>query len=159
MECIKTLKFLPSCILVSGRTYLNKTFDHLTFHHVPTDGGSGVRILNVCVMFLCVVYVVWSVWVHDSFYGLYYFNLWCVPGSIFWDLWLFLVFLYLCSCCNPWTWSVLRRWSKVDECFFGTHWLGMAGSKGSSGLDASTWRRKSSHFTITSLYVSVRCLF
>lgn len=57
-KCIKALKFLPSCILGSGRTCLNNTFDHLTFHDVLMDGGSGVRILNVCVMVLCVVSVV-----------------------------------------------------------------------------------------------------
>jgi hypothetical protein len=117
---LKALKFLPSSILGSGSTCLNITFDHLTFHDVSTDGGSGVRILNACVMVLCVVSVVWSVWVHDPFYGLYYFNLCCVPGSVFWDLWLFLIFLYVFSCYNPGRCSILRRLSKIVECFFGT---------------------------------------
>lgn len=112
------------------------------------EGGSGVRILNACVMILFVVSVIWSVWVHESFCGLYCFNLWCVSGAIFWDLWWFLIFLYF-PCYNPGTCSVLRRLSKIVECFFGTHWLGIAGSKGSNGLGASTWRRKRGQFTIT----------
>jgi len=28
-----------------------------------------VRILNTCVLDICIVSMVWSVWVHDSFYG------------------------------------------------------------------------------------------
>jgi len=34
-----------------------------------TDGVSGVKNLNTCVLDFCVVSVVWSVWVYGSFYG------------------------------------------------------------------------------------------
>jgi len=34
-----------------------------------TDGDSGVKNLNKCALDFCVMSVVWSVWVHPSFYG------------------------------------------------------------------------------------------
>lgn len=69
MKCIESTVFSPIWFLGLGRICLNNTFDHLTFHHVSTDGGSGFRILNVCVMVLCVVSVVCWFGGHGLFYG------------------------------------------------------------------------------------------
>lgn len=43
------LKFLPFCILRSGRSCPNDTFYPVNIHHVSADGVSGVRILKSCV--------------------------------------------------------------------------------------------------------------
>jgi hypothetical protein len=39
-----------------------------------------LRFWNTSVLDFCVVSVIWSVWVHGSFYG---FNLWIGPGLVF----------------------------------------------------------------------------
>jgi len=61
MPCLQNLsadpalKLLPVGILRSGRSCPNDTFYPVKIHHVSADGVSGIRILNSCVMVLCVV--------------------------------------------------------------------------------------------------------
>jgi hypothetical protein len=61
MPCLQSLsadpamKFLPSGILRSGRSCPNDTFYPVKIHHVSADGVSGVRILNSCVLWFCVL--------------------------------------------------------------------------------------------------------
>jgi len=45
-----------------------------------TDGVSGVKNLDTYILDFSVMSVVWSVWVHNSFYG---FSLSIRPGFIF----------------------------------------------------------------------------
>jgi len=55
-----------------------------------TAGAVGVWIFNVCVTVLYEVSVVWSVWVHSSYYFFDDFNLCCVSDAVLGVLWLFL---------------------------------------------------------------------
>jgi len=48
----------------------------MTIHNFSTDG---VKNLNTCVLDFCVMSVVWSPWVHSSFYGgLIQFYFWTI---------------------------------------------------------------------------------
>jgi hypothetical protein len=84
------LKFLPSGTYWSGMNCLNIMCDPMKICHLCTVGVSGVWIVSACCMVLWSV--VWSVWVHGSYYGLDGFNLWCVSNVILWVLWLFFIF-------------------------------------------------------------------
>jgi hypothetical protein len=41
----------------------------MEIHIFSTDGVRGVKNLNTCVLYFCLVSVVWSAWVHGSFSG------------------------------------------------------------------------------------------
>jgi hypothetical protein len=89
------LKFLPSGTCWSGMECLTNTFDPMKIHNLSTVGVSRGWIFSACVMVLYEVSMVWSVWVHSSFYGSG-FNSWCVSNAILWVLWLFLIFSVTC---------------------------------------------------------------
>jgi hypothetical protein len=124
MPCLQNLsadpalKFLLFGILRSGRSCPNDTFYSVKIHHVSADDVTGVRILNLCVLRFSVLCLGsdQSSWL---FYGLYDFNLLCVPGAIFFSLVAFNFSVHF-SRYNSRTCSFLRGLSTLVECFFGT---------------------------------------
>jgi hypothetical protein len=89
--------------------WLNNTFIFLTWIHTEEDSQFSLqmvlvvlRILNIYVLDFCAVSVVWSVWLHGSFYSVLICGLMFeICGSV-------LIFQWPFSCYYPWTRLILK---------------------------------------------------